>query len=88
MALDDIYRHVELLCPTCGATEFEFEPCDGESYPDNHEFRCMHCGFITTYRTLIDSNREAIDATVEDMEEEIVREAAKELKRALKRMRF
>lgn len=88
MSFDDISRQVELLCPTCGSTEFEFESRDDGDYPDDHEFKCMHCGFVTTYRMLIDSNREAIDATIEDMGDEIAREAAKELERSLKRMKF
>lgn len=88
MGLDDFYRQVELLCPTCGAAEFEFEVLDDGDYPDDHEFKCAHCGFTTTYKTLIDSNREAIDATAEDMGDEIAREAAKELERALKKLRF
>ncbi len=83
--MDDLSIQVGLACPTCGCTEFESEqPKDNEEYADDWPFTCAHCGRTFTRKELIEANAESIDAAVDDMKDEIVEAAEKELKKAFK----
>lgn len=83
--MDDFSIEVGLACPTCGCTEFESEqPGKDEEYTDDWPFTCAHCGRTFSRKELIEANAESIDAAVDDIQDEIVEAAAKELKNALK----
>lgn len=83
--MDDLSIEVDLTCPTCGCTKFKSEqPGEDEDYTDDRPFTCAHCGRTFTRKELIEANAESIDAAVDDMQDEIVEAAAKELKKAFK----
>jgi len=83
--VDDFSIQVGLTCPTCGCTEFKSEQSKAnEEYTDDLPFTCAHCGRAFTRKELIEANTESIDAAVDDMKDEIVNAATKELKRAFK----
>lgn len=70
--LDDKYgRSVSLLCPTCGSDQFKY---DDEGSP---EVTCASCGLQTTKDDLIRSNSENIDLHVNEMTDEILKDALK-----------
>jgi transposase-like protein len=84
-AMDDFSIHVRLACPTCGCTEFESGPLKGDkNYTDDWSFTCTHCGRAFTHKELIEANAGSIDAAVDDMKDEIIDAAARELKKAFK----
>ncbi len=87
--MDDVVRHVDLSCPTCGCVEFSHdEPPAGEDYTDDWEFTCAHCGRTFTRRNLIEANQDAIDATVEEMGDELARATVKDIEKQLKGLGF
>lgn len=84
--MDDLSRQVELICPTCGCTQFVSEELPvGQEYTDDWEFICAHCGHRFTRKQLIEENTETINAHIENMGNEIVAEMAKDLKKQLKK---
>lgn len=87
--MDDLSRNVELSCPTCGCTQFAYEtPESGSDFTDDWPFTCAHCGRTYTRAELIDLNRESIDATIEDMGNEITAALGKELEKQFKKIRW
>lgn len=83
--MDGFSIQVGLTCPTCGCAEFESEPLKGdEEYTDDWPFTCVHCGRTFTRKELIEANSASIDAAVDDMKDEIVEAAAKELRKTFK----
>lgn len=73
-------RNVELLCPTCGGTQFS-QP--EEEVSDVALIACIGCGLQTTKAELISSNAESIQAYADEMKKEIVKDVGKELKKML-----
>lgn len=83
--MNNISIEISLSCPTCGCTEFKSEKLEeDEEYTDDWPFTCAHCGKTFTRKELIEANTESIDAAVNDIKDEIVEAAAKELKEAFK----
>lgn len=83
--MDNISIEVSLTCPTCGCTEFKSEQLEeDEEYTDDWPFTCAHCGKTFTRKELIEANTESIDAAVNDIKDEIVEAAAKELEETFK----
>lgn len=83
--MNNISIEISLSCPTCGCTEFKSEKLEeGEEYTDDWPFTCAHCGKTFTRKELIEANTESIDTAVNDIKDEIVEAAAKELKEAFK----
>jgi predicted RNA-binding Zn-ribbon protein involved in translation (DUF1610 family) len=84
---DDKYdRSISLNCPTCGGTEFEYESesVDNDSMP----IKCPSCGFTTTKSDLIAANGENIEANVEDIKEQFLKEVKQSLSDAFKGNNF
>ena len=71
-------RSVTMLCPTCGNTNFER---DG----DNSPLRCVSCDRVFEREELIRENGEVIEAELDDMKSEVLRDAAKELRDTLRK---
>lgn len=83
--MDDLSIEVGLTCPTCGCAEFESEqPGEDEGCTDDWPFTCAHCGRTFTRKEFLEANAESIDAAVDEMQDEIVEAAAKELEKAFK----
>jgi len=80
MKTDKYSRSVSLYCPTCGGTEFEQNE-DDPSAP----VTCVSCAREITRNDLVRENSENITAHVNEMGNEIVRDAADELHRSLKK---
>lgn len=84
--MDDMSVQVAMTCPTCGCTEFAYEtPEPGQDFTDDWVFTCAHCGRSFTRAQLIEANTESIDATVEDMGDDIVAAFSKDLEKQLKK---
>lgn len=75
----DYDRELTLLCPTCGSGQFIYDEED-ESKP----VTCADCGRETTRDALIRENQERIDLQVEEIGQELLEDAAKELNKSLR----
>ena len=86
--MKDLSRNVKMLCPICGNDQFaaldsSFD--DLHDAPDDTRLKCSDCGCVLTKAKLIESNQEAINATIEEVKKDAVKEFEKELKKALKK---
>jgi hypothetical protein len=69
-------RTVSLQCPTCGGTEF--------SGPDSHEvFTCARCARTLTRDELVHENSENMNAHLEELAEDVKKDAIELLKKDL-----
>lgn len=74
-------RSVTMICPTCGCDQFAY---DGEAELVESMTRAS-CGRVFGRQELIDENGENLSAHVQEMGEEIVKDAAKEMRASLKK---
>lgn len=80
-------RKISLNCPTCGNDQFA---CIDEEFgnlsdaPNEIRLRCADCGSILTKGELIESNQDIINANIEDVKKEAVKELEKKLKKMFK----
>jgi transposase-like protein len=87
--MDDFSIHIGLACPTCGCTEFKSkQPAVNEEYTDDWPFTCAHCDRTFTRKELVETNAGSIDAAVDDMKDEIIDAAARELKKVFKKQEW
>lgn len=85
--MKNLNRNVSLLCGCCGNDQFEtldIQYGDLRDAPDDTRLKCAYCGIITTKADLLADNEELINANIEDVKNEAVKEIAKDLKNALK----
>lgn len=75
-------RNVQLRCPTCANTQFEYDPDDER---ETSVVRCVGCGHESTREELIRENSENIHEHVKDIGTEAVQDVAKELRKTLKK---
>lgn len=73
-------RFVSLLCPTCGNSQLETQDDDEE----NAIIRCPSCNRTMSKEELLRENGENIDANLEEMKEEVMKDLDKELGDMLK----
>jgi hypothetical protein len=71
-------RSVAMICPTCSHTEFEH---DSDSSP----LRCVGCDRVFEREELIRENGEVIEAELDEMKSEVLRDAAKEFRDTLRK---
>ena len=86
--MQDLYRNVVLLCPTCGNDQFKaLDEIQGEfkDAEDNARFRCSDCGLIITKGELLENNQDVINANVEDLKKDVIKELEKEFRKAIKK---
>lgn len=83
--MDDLSVQVTLSCPTCGCTEFSEASDPDRNSADGRFYICAHCGTATSRDRLIEANSESIDATIQDMGDDITLALSKDLKKLLKR---
>ena len=74
-------RSVNLSCPTCGNSLLETQD-DGQ---ENEIIRCPLCNRTMTKEELIHENGENINANLEEMKEEVIKDLDKELRDMLKK---
>jgi len=68
-------RSLTLLCPTCGNSQLETQEDDSE----NEIIRCPSCDRSMTKEELIRENGENIDANIEEIQNEVIKDVEKEL---------
>ena len=86
--MKNLSMSVTLYCPTCGNDQFStIDVYDGNlrDADGSIRFKCSDCGLIISKEDLIDQNQNVINANVEDLEDEMVKELNLELKKALKK---
>lgn len=72
-------RSIELHCPTCGGTQFEYDDSD-----DTVPVKCTSCGLIMSRDALIAANGDNIGAHVEQIKGEVAADLKKQLQDAFK----
>jgi len=82
MNSDKYSRNIELVCPTCGSSQFEH---DVDIENDYAEVRCIGCDRIMTKEELIRENSESIDEHAREIGRETVDDLVKEMKKELKK---
>lgn len=70
-------RKVMLLCSTCGHKDFEYDSADGP-------LRCTHCDRVFDREELIRENGEVIEAEIEELKGEVVKELRDRLQAAFR----
>lgn len=88
--MKDLSRNVTLFCDVCGNDQFstlDEITCELKEAPDETKVKCSDCGKIFTKAELLEVNQEVINANIEDIKNEVVKEFEKELAKALKKWR-
>jgi len=88
--MKDLSRNVTLYCDVCGNDQFatlDEISCELSEAPDETKIQCSDCQKVFTKAELLEVNQAVIDANLEDIKKEAVKELEKELKRALKKWR-
>lgn len=88
--MKDLSRNVKLYCDVCGNDQFltiDDIDCELKETPDETKMQCSDCGKIFTKAELIELNQEVIEANIEDIKKETVKEFEKELSKVLKKWR-
>jgi hypothetical protein len=76
-------RNLAMACPTCGCTEFKHEEAQGVD--ETIEIvKCARCEREITKDELMHENSANISAHMEEMGQEILKDAAQEFKQMLK----
>lgn len=88
--MEDLSRNVTLYCDVCGNDQFstiDKITCELIDAPDETRMQCSDCKKIFTKAELLEVNQEVINANIEDIQKEAVKEFEKELAKALKKWR-
>ena len=88
--MKDLSRNVTLFCSVCGNDQFstlDEEIDDLMEAPDDTKIKCSDCGRVFTKAELIEENQDVINANIEDIRNEAMKEIEKELSKALKKLR-
>jgi len=79
---DKYERRIELLCPTCGGTQFKFV---GDADASDADVVCVSCNRKMTKEELIRENQENISEHQVEIVKEVLEDVAYEMRSALKR---
>ena len=74
-------RKIELRCPTCTGTQFQY---DDDLDADNASVRCIGCDRVLAKDELIRENAENIDAHASEIGKKVIDDFALEMKRRLR----
>ena len=88
--MKDLSRKVTLYCSVCGNDQFstlDEEIDDLMEAPDSTKIKCSDCGRVFTKAELIEENQNVINANIEDIKNEAMKELEKELAKAFKKLR-
>lgn len=80
-------RKVTLYCPTCGNDQFssvDVEIDDLSDAPDDTRIQCADCKCIFTKAELIEANQDIINANIEEMKKDLLKDLEKKLKKMFK----
>lgn len=79
-------RTVTLHCPTCGGTDFKYET--EMAHEGSALLTCPSCGLTITNSDLIASNGENIDAHLDEVKAEVMKDITQSLRDAFKGNKF
>jgi uncharacterized Zn finger protein len=85
--MKDIEKNVSMMCYVCGNDQFSVldeNLTDIQNAPDETMLKCADCGEEFTKEKLIEENKGKIDANLEDLKEEAMKQLQKELKKLFK----
>ena len=88
--MKDLSRKVTLYCSVCENDQFstlDEEIDDLMEAPDSTKIKCSDCGKVFTKAELIEENQNVINANIEDIKNEAMKELEKELAKAFKNLR-
>lgn len=75
-------RNIELVCPTCGGSQFE----NGNDIEDDEaNMRCVGCHRMFTKGELMLENAENIDEHIKEIGKEAIDDLVKKMKKGLKK---
>ena len=80
-------RNVTLYCPICGNDQFscaEVEIDDLSDAPDDTKIQCADCKHILTKAELIEANQDVINANIEEVKQDLLKDLEKKLKKMFK----
>lgn len=80
-------KSISLHCSICGNDQFSTVDESIENMmeaPDETEIKCSDCGRIVTKEQLIQENQHIINANIEDLKEEAIKQLKKDLKKMFK----
>ena len=80
-------RNVKLYCPTCGNDQFscvDYEIEDLSNAPDDTKIQCADCKCIITKAELIEANQDVINANIEEVQEDLLKDLEKKIKKLFK----
>lgn len=80
-------RSVKLYCPVCGNDQFSSMDLQVDSLidaPDETRIQCADCKNTFTKAELIESNREVIDANIDEMKQKLLKDLDRKLKKIFK----
>ena len=89
--MNDYSRKVEMYCPTCGNNQFwrDTEAVDEAGVMlDGTEMKCGSCNRVFTKEELIEANAGVINANAEEVKQELLQYAEKELMKVFKDIRL
>jgi hypothetical protein len=82
MKSENYERNIDLVCPTCGGTQFE---TDDDIEAEYTIFRCVSCDRKMTKDEIIQENLENVNEHISEIGKEDLNDAAKEFRNNLKR---
>ena len=88
--MKDLSRNVTLFCDVCGNDQFSTLDeinCELSEAPDETRIQCSDCRKIFTKAELLEVNQEVINANIEEIQNEAIKEMEKMLSKALKKWR-
>ena len=80
-------RNVKLYCPICGNDQFscvDYETEDLTEAPDETKIQCADCKCIITKAELIEANQDVINANIEELQEDLIKDLEKKIKKMFK----
>lgn len=84
--MKDYKRNVTLYCPLCGNDQFSTldETDDLLNAPDETRLQCSDCKSIYTKEQLLKENQHIINANIEEIKKDVIKDLEKELKKMFK----
>ena len=83
--MGDHSRSLELLCPTCAGSAFDFDADVDEAV---RSYQCVGCGGLMSHEHLMQANASRIDAEVDAIRAELLFDAKKKLRKAFSGNKF
>ena len=81
--MKDYNRNIIMLCPICGNDQFSNldNEEDLQTAPDETRIQCSDCKKILTKTELIESNQHIIEANIEEVKNDFIKDLDKQLKK-------